>query len=72
MSEISNASPLVIGKHPNQKKLKRRFLGNLFPKNSIEVKELKGYVMGHSRYAHGRDSFGYQMYYPVRQEYYYE
>jgi len=73
MSEIANNSPLIIGKYPNQQKLSRRFLGNLFPDKGvcIERKELQAYLKGQTHFTYKRDEYGNQMFYKVRQEYFY-
>lgn len=70
--KIENTAPLTIGEGIEKKKLTRRFLGNLFPKNCYENNELKAYVKGHSRFAYKRDERGNQQYYLVRQEYFYQ
>jgi len=69
--KVNNTSPLVIGEAPNQQQLTRRFLGNLFPDNCYEKNELNAYIKGHSRFAYKKDEQGHQIFYPVRQEYFY-
>lgn len=69
---IKNTAPLVIGDPPNQKKLTRRFLGNLFPKTGFEKNELKAYIKGHSKFHYYKDEFGNPFTFRVRQEYFYQ
>lgn len=71
MQKATSTSPLTIGEYPNQKRLTRRFLGELFPKTTIERNELKAYCKGHQRYSYGMYDNGQPVYYPVRQEYFY-
>lgn len=68
MTEISNTAPLI----KDGKKLSRKFLGNLFPKTTIEKKELDAYLKGGSNFTFGID-FETKMprSYKVRQEYFY-
>jgi len=68
MSQIKNTAKLSL----DGKMLKRKFLGNLFPETTFEKNELKAYIKGHSRFAYKKDEWGNQLFYPVRQEYYYE
>lgn len=65
--EATNTSPLK----KDGMTLTRRFLGELFPKNTMEVNELKAYLKGKTRYRFGRDSEKNPIYHPVRQEYKY-
>ena len=44
--QTPNTQPLI----KNGKRLTRRFLGSLFPKNGYEKAELKAYLKGHSRF----------------------
>ncbi len=69
---IKNTAPLVIGDPPNQQKLTRRFLGNLFPKHTFEKNELKAYIKGHSLFSYGKDQNGNTCYFKVRQQYFYQ
>lgn len=62
MEKIENTSPLVM----DGKKLTRRFLGELLPKNCLESKELQAYVAGGSNYIYKGIS------YMVRQKYFYQ
>lgn len=68
MPKIENTAPLLQG----GKKLKRRFLGNLFPKTTFEKNELQAYIKGKELFYYKRDVIGNPVSYPVRQEYYYE
>lgn len=68
MEKATSTSPII----KNGKKLTRRFLGNLFPKTCIEGKELKAYLKGQNKYSYKKNDFGDPMYYPVRQEYFYQ
>ncbi len=69
--KVKNTAPLTITAPQGTIKLTRRFLGDLFPKNPMGVKELKAYTKGHSRFRHGSDEQGNPLYYLVRQEYFY-
>ena len=69
---IQNTAPLEINNGLANKKLTRRFLGNLFPQTCFEKKELQAYVKGHSRYSYKTDEVGNPVYYKVRQEYFYQ
>lgn len=71
MNQISNIAPLTIGEEGNKQVLKRRFLGNIFPKNTYENKELKAYVKGSPVFNYGKHENGQPVTYTVRQEYYY-
>jgi len=72
MSHVKNTSALVIGTPPSQQHLSRRFLGNLFPKTTIEKNELKAYIDGKEYYHYGKDDMGNPIRHKVRQEYYYK
>ena len=65
-NKIQNNAPLVIGEYPNQMSLSRKFLGDLFPKNCYEKKELQAYLKGQTHFSYKKDL------YPVRQEYFYQ
>lgn len=75
MSNVKNTAPLILkDKEGNVVgRLKRKFLGNLFPKTGIEQAELRAYLKGHVRFSYKSfDEFGNRTYpYTVRQEYYY-
>lgn len=69
---VKNTAPLQVGTPPNMVKLSRRFLGNLFPKNCMEKKELQAYIKDQTSFSYKRDEVGNQMFYKVRQEYFYQ
>jgi len=55
-------------------RLTRRFLGNLFPTNTMESNELKAYTNGHNQFTFGREKFMDRIIpkmHDVRQEYFY-
>ena len=76
MEKETATSPLI----KDGKILTRRFLGNLFPKNTPESNELKAYTKGHQEYTYGRQLVKTQagvymvvpMQHDVRQEYFYQ
>lgn len=67
-NQNQNTQPLIS---KDGKGLKRKFLGNLFPKSTIENKELKAYIRGQSSFNYKKDQYGNPNVYEVRQEYYY-
>lgn len=71
MMKIKPTAPLTIGEGINKVRLTRRFLGNLFPDNCYERKELAAYIKGHEFFNYKRDDAGYPMRFKVRQEYFY-
>lgn len=81
MEKATRKSNLIIGEYPNQKKLTRRFLGNINPKTTIEKKELDAYLKGKEFYTYKNTGdvvigmFGIGMFkygHLVRQEYFYQ
>lgn len=62
-----NTLPIKQG----DKKLSRKFLGNMFSRLPIEQKEFKAYKRGDNVFTYGRDHMGNKMYHEVRQEYFY-
>jgi hemoglobin-like flavoprotein len=70
MTKVKNTLPLIDKKTGN--KLTRKFLGNLFPKNTYEKNELKAYLAGKNSFHYKKDEAGHPISYPVRQEYSYK
>lgn len=70
MKQVNNTAPLTINTAEGLKRLSRKFLGDLFPKQPMGIKELKAYTKGQSRFRHGSDEQGNPLYYLVRQEYF--
>lgn len=79
MEKATPTSPLIKEVNGKKMRLTRRFLGNLFPKNTSEKNELRAYLKGHDQFTFGKELVrtdkGMPMIIPkmhdVRQEYFY-
>ena len=79
MKKATATSPLTKEIDGVKMRLTRRFLGNLFPTNTMESNELKAYTKGNDQFTFGRELVktnkgGYLIIpkmHDVRQEYFY-